>query len=975
MASTPPPADVAAASSVPLPPSPSVTTASPPAAAVAAASASPATAVPSVMDVASLKEVLAAGALPPMPPVPAEPAATDALPRRRRSVVSIVSSSGTVLHPEDADFAFELTQTLDSVYHDDEIKAELQSALHRACGAGDLRKVSYLLKHCANDVAVDARDEAGTTGLMQAACFGHLAVVKHLVEAGADKNLQDNNGWTALMWATNNNRDEVVEFLLDQGVDPELKSRSGRTVRDFLERAHLPQREKLASIFFSDTRSTYTRRSSGSEGSLGAATSITSLTSESYYVPSLYGVDYREMCKIVGTTVPAQLVHVGRDVTAAEDLQVPDMVDPQVFLNEEEEGLIDFSWESCPPDQMFVFSEKSLDHLLHVAIRRLSDPAVIRSQNNNPAGFTRRPVSANVLFLAARYAGYYGSPDLLDRLFTGAFDLLEQVLRPKRHDMMFLGYWLANCSRLLYFLKKDGGLVVATLQYQVRLNELIQDIFMALLRDAQQRLSSIVDEALLNHDTIPGYSSIKFRERKVSGVPGGAGAGAGLDGGAAPEEPQSAASAAASALASGLRRVMSSPNVNANLANGNGANGSAGGAGGAAGNGSGVPEGSKLSSINRLSSYFSSTSSLHGGRGASNGKKRVPGGSHGVGGKRTPKTVTTVLSSTLYVLQTFQIHPSLVHQAIEQLFFYLGAATFNRLLSRPELCCRWKAMQIRMNLSHLEDWVRSNPIPAPSRDSFTRHLQPVISMLQLLQILTHFKSLDTFIEALRESEHLAILNWSQLRRALDQYTYEDDENPVAPAIADYIARCAQRAQDSAVDAVRDVENDEGMFNGPQSPMGFGAARRTSLAIDLSITANMGPSSGGAGHHDGAAYAEYYDPLASPPLSPPPLDDNGMPVYSSPRSSPAQQQQQQRNRRVSVSMHQIKGPVVAVSAFDAAHGRQYTYFMLDEKYWLPFAVPTNVGERLILRIVDGDESYIEEAPVLTTEIVGMLDGKC
>ncbi|KNE61848.1 hypothetical protein AMAG_18780 [Allomyces macrogynus ATCC 38327] len=873
-----------------------------------------------------------------------------------------------------------------------DIKKKLQAAFVRACAAGDLRKVSYLLKHCAEDVPVDTADETGSTGLMQAACFGHANVVKRLLEAGADADLQDNNGWTALMWATNNNQAHVVELLLDRGVDADVRSVTGKTVRDFLERAHLPRRDQLASIFYSDTRSIYTRNSSDSGD---AATSVTSMTSDSYYVPSLYGVDYREMCDIVGTTVPAALAHITQngssparppppiDGDESGDMPVAEMIDPQAYMDEEDEALVEFDWDACPPDQMLVFSETSLPALLHVAIKKLADPAVIRSHNNNPAGYTRRPVSANVLFLAARYAGYYASQELLDTLFSQALDMLEQTLRPRRHDMMFLGYWLSNCSRLLYCLKKDAGLVVATLPYQVRLNELIQDIFMALLRDAQQRIAAIVDEALLSHDTIEGWAQIKYRERTpsstsailASGFYGSNGVGAASVNGVASN---SSSTGRGRDGPMALRRAVSSPNF---------------------ANGSSPP---KLSGINRLSSYFSSSSSVGSNTPAPGLLPPSPHHRkhHRPQAKKTPRTVTTILSSTLYVLQTFHIHPSLVHQAIEQLFFYIGASTFNRLLSRPELCCRWKAMQIRMNLSHLEDWVRSNPIPAPSRDTFTKHLQPVISMLQLLQIITHFRLLSVFREALRESGHMAILNWSQVRRAMDLYTYEADENEIAPEIAQYVVDGAARAAEAAAAhraALRDVDDsdDESLHAEVTSPATSPATpavdrrrrsvRRPSLPDSIAATVEAHRAAAAAA---AATKRANIDSLPDPLASPPPIDEFGRVIPPSPPTPAAAgavpvatrhvdllaPPPPRRQRRPSAVMERIKGPVVAVAAMDPATGdAAYMYYMLDEKYWLPFAVPTNVGERIVVRIDSaGDEKYCEEVPVLAHEIVDMLD---
>lgn len=45
-----------------------------------------------------------------------------------------------------------------------------------------------------------------------------------------------------------------------------------------------------------------------------------------------------------------------------------------------------------------------------------------------------------------------------------------------------------------------------------------------------------------------------------------------------------------------------------------------------------------------------------------------------------------------------------------QLFYYLCANALNNLLLRREYCHWTKGMQIRFNLSHLEQWARENKI-------------------------------------------------------------------------------------------------------------------------------------------------------------------------------------------------------------------------------------------------------------------------
>ena len=68
---------------------------------------------------------------------------------------------------------------------------------------------------------VNARDEAGFTALHDAALAGNAAVVRMLLEHGADINLGDKeNGSTALYMAATMGREEVVALLLEKGADP-----------------------------------------------------------------------------------------------------------------------------------------------------------------------------------------------------------------------------------------------------------------------------------------------------------------------------------------------------------------------------------------------------------------------------------------------------------------------------------------------------------------------------------------------------------------------------------------------------------------------------------------------------------------------------------------------------------------------------------------------------------------------------------
>jgi hypothetical protein len=100
----------------------------------------------------------------------------------------------------------------------------------------------------------------------------------------------------------------------------------------------------------------------------------------------------------------------------------------------------------------------------------------------------------------------------------------------------------------------------------------------------------------------------------------------------------------------------------------------------------------------------------------------------------SPKSITDVMSGVLVVLQLYEVNPAIVIQAFSQVFFWISCELFNRILTRKKYLCRSKAVQIRMNVTALDDWVRSNGLPIKIA---TKHLEPVTQLLQWLHDAEH----------------------------------------------------------------------------------------------------------------------------------------------------------------------------------------------------------------------------------------------
>ena len=58
------------------------------------------------------------------------------------------------------------------------------------------------------------------TALMHAACCGHEDILKILIKAGANFDLEDRFSNSALTFAVKNEKSSIVKFLLDFGVRP-----------------------------------------------------------------------------------------------------------------------------------------------------------------------------------------------------------------------------------------------------------------------------------------------------------------------------------------------------------------------------------------------------------------------------------------------------------------------------------------------------------------------------------------------------------------------------------------------------------------------------------------------------------------------------------------------------------------------------------------------------------------------------------
>ncbi|KAH0562925.1 hypothetical protein GP486_002508 [Trichoglossum hirsutum] len=570
-----------------------------------------------------------------------------------------------------------------------EKKEMLQKALNMAASNGDVERIQRLVNGKAKDyVDVNAPDEEGTAPLIYASCFvsyergdpavhaltafqGHQEVVSALLDAGADVDRQDRNQWSSLMWAMTNRHKGIAKLLLDHGASPEVKSSSGRTAFDFIA----PNSEI----------SEYLHESGYNIGNAGMGDDFydTGLAQGRFEEEMAENEMKRRMMMESAINLEVDLSSLG--------------LDEQPESPEELEEAQEFVWDKCLNDQMFVFQESELERILDIIITNMI-PQRSASQ---------KPVPANVIFLSARYAHYHASPELLATLLVNAMDKINDVVERHQWDMTILAFWISNATLLLHYLKKDGGLMEATVEYQQQLAELINEIFILIIRDAERRMDKVLDAAMLDHETIPGFEDVQFQNE--------------------------------------WRLFRSKHKVKA-------------------------PE--------PLEKRFRPPSP----------RRRA---------QLSPRNITSLLSSTLFVLDLYDIHSVITAQVLAQLLYWLSAELFNRIVSNRKYLARTKAMQIRMNVSTLEEWARSNnrqpehfengstsSTGENTVEAARRYLSPVIQLLQWLQC---FSSLgDDFESLIGTLQQLTRLTYQQLIHAVKHYRPEVGEKGMTKGAMKYL---------------------------------------------------------------------------------------------------------------------------------------------------------------------------------------------
>nr|XP_061825669.1 unconventional myosin-Vc-like isoform X1 [Nerophis lumbriciformis] len=112
------------------------------------------------------------------------------------------------------------------------------------------------------------------------------------------------------------------------------------------------------------------------------------------------------------------------------------------------------------------------------------------------------------------------------------------------------------------------------------------------------------------------------------------------------------------------------------------------------------------------------------------------------------------------IMSHHSMDANLIKQVVKQLLFYIGATTVNHLLLSKNMCSCSRGMQIRCNISYLEEWLQEKELLS-SIDT----LQPLTQAAWLLQVS---KTTDDDAKAIVEK--CTELNMVQIVKILNSYT-------------------------------------------------------------------------------------------------------------------------------------------------------------------------------------------------------------
>ncbi|KZT61318.1 DIL-domain-containing protein [Calocera cornea HHB12733] len=425
------------------------------------------------------------------------------------------------------------------------------------------------------------------------------------------------------------------------------------------------------------------------------------------------------------------------------------------------------AWDSDEDDEDIASPQPTWDNMLAFSLPSLQGFLMHLIDHQQPVlnPSSRRGLPAHALWLCGRFAIAQADEDWFDEVLLGGLSRIEDIIL-NTNDVPILAFWAYNVTLLMYLLRTDkliSGWAEDFEHVGVAL-ELLDYIYNGIVRSVEQRIAPLMDATMLDYtplgpdqgfdppqfegewtflkgvrDTLrlkkppsntstPSRSPIPTKSPMPPPVPP-------KDPPAIPSKSSSISDLAAQA-GGNLSRASAEPKAFAELR--------------------------KVVSRPQTPPHVRATSS-----------KDQPEGD-------SPRTLTALFSSLVLVLRLYGLNPAYIIQTFSQVFVWMHADMFNKVVSRSKYLCRSRAMQIRMNISMLEDWTSREGLP---RSLVSKHFEPLNQLLQWLQCCSQ---IDQFSDLIATVQTLRRINPLQMRKAVRDYRYEVGESHMSDECNQYL---------------------------------------------------------------------------------------------------------------------------------------------------------------------------------------------
>ncbi|KAJ6621651.1 DIL domain-containing protein [Mycena sp. CBHHK59/15] len=601
-------------------------------------------------------------------------------------------------------------------------RAELVThCMARVCVFGELGVLQYLLADQQAQTYVDlgVRDEDGI-GLVSLAIHGFGAesdrdvereeCVRLLIAQGADLSA-DKAGWTPLHHAALLSPPTLISHLMTHGCSPFAVTRRNLTPLDIVT-AHsiLPGRDDVALLLEEAMRG---------EGWTGGKMEERRRLLDERRRRQEKQTIIRES---VGKTLGVNPKWWGdADLSSSDSESGDEEVDDLVYT---------------PPadySSMLVFSPPSL-------------PQIFESLITNFQPSFRDSQPANTLYMLARFACLTCDHTWLEDLIIGATDAIEETFFDRADDVTCLVFWLRNTTIWLHLLRCDNSINEACEMlgsFEI-IEEVINSVFVFIIRFAERRIDQLLDAALLDYSPLASeFDSVQFESEWSFLRP--------FTGKKKAPPPSSLSSGT---IRTGLPPTPPSPSRPAS------------------------PSGSISASTSR---GFSSLKQSFTRARAQSASTPIQSFFSDAPPPPSPADVTTFLTALHTLLTLSDVNPALTTQLWSQVMYWTSCEIFNRILTRKKYLCRSRAVQIGMNLSALEEWVGQMGLPRGVQSHFNP-VRDLVNWLQCLSSITDFSNLVATIQTMNS------INPLQMRRAVREYKYEVNEGRMTDECVQYLTQ-------------------------------------------------------------------------------------------------------------------------------------------------------------------------------------------